>query len=212
MSEPRFHVLLGPDGAGKSSVMRRLAKTLPGWRLVSTDSAFVAPEHALIPRLRRDLHDQLLPGLGTAYSVDFLASVLQTAVVHLRDQVRDRDPRVPVLMDSYYYKILAKCRLAGVRDSRMYSWWRSFPQPSGVVFLDVSPRAAWHRRGDGTRLNALEFDGEDGDWADFERYQTNLRKLLLEEVRDVPVTMLREQPDADRAAEAVRAVLEVPSA
>ncbi|MFH0180588.1 hypothetical protein ACIA6D_44620 [Streptomyces cacaoi] len=207
MSEPRFSVLLGPDGAGKSSVMGRLAETLPEWRMVSTDSAFVAPEHALVPRLRRDLHDHLLPGLGTAYSVDFLASVLQTAVVHVRDQVRDGDPRVPVLVDSYYYKILAKCRLAGVRDSRLYSWWRSFPQPARVVFLDVSPESAWHRRGDGTQLNALEYDGDDGDWPGFERYQKDLRKLLLEETRDLPVTMLREHPDADRAAEAVREVL-----
>ncbi|MFI1863989.1 hypothetical protein [Streptomyces jumonjinensis] len=207
MSGRRFHVLLGPDGAGKSSVMEHLAERLPKWRLISTDDAFVAPEHALIPRLRRELHECLLPGLGAAYSVDFLASVLQTAVVHLRDQVRDSDPRVPVLMDSYYYKILAKCRLAGAEDSRMYSWWRSFPQPSGVVFLDVSPGAAWRRRGDGTRLNALEYDGPDGGWADFERYQENLRKTLLEEVRALPVTMLREQPDAGRAAEAVLEVL-----
>ncbi|MFB6806821.1 hypothetical protein [Streptomyces sp. NPDC056387] len=207
MSGRRFHVLLGPDGAGKSSVMRRLVTMLPEWRMVSTDSAFVAPEHALIPRLRQDVHDHLLPGLGTAYSVDFMASVLQTAVVHLRDQVRGTDPRVPVLVDSYYYKILAKCRMAGVGDSRMYAWWRSFPQPAGVVFLDVSAGSAWRRRGDGARLNALEYDGEDGTWPEFESYQRNLRKMLLEEVREVPVTMLGEQPDAARAAEAVREVL-----
>ncbi|MGW3648200.1 hypothetical protein [Streptomyces sp. NPDC000878] len=200
-------MLLGPDGAGKSSVMERLGRTLPEWRLLSTDSAFVAPEHALISRLRRDLHDHLLPGLGTAYSVDFLAGVLQTAVIHLRDQVQDSDPRVPLLVDSYYYKILAKCRMAGVQDSRLYSWWRSFPQPSRVVFLDVPPETAWRRRGDGTQLNVLEHDGEDGDWAGFERYQRNLRKTLLEETRDLPVTMLPQHPDADRAAEAVREVL-----
>ncbi|GAA1571310.1 MULTISPECIES: hypothetical protein [Streptomyces] len=206
MSGPRFHVLLGPDGAGKSSVMRRLAAQLPDWRLVSTDSAFVAPEHDLVNRLRQDVHEHLLPGLGTAYSADFMASVLQTAVVHLRDQLDGPDPRVPVLVDSYYYKILAKCRMAGVRDSRLYSWWRSFPQPARVVFLDVSPETAWHRRADGARLNALEYEGRDGHWADFERYQKNLRKILLEEVRDVPVTVLAEQSDPDRAA---RAVLEV---
>lgn len=56
-------------------------------------------------------------------------------------------------------------------------------------------------------LNSLEYEGEDGTWAEFERYQRSLRKLLLEEVREVPVTMLAEQPDAGRAAEAVREVL-----
>lgn len=207
MSGRRFHVLLGPDGAGKSSAMGRLVSMLPEWHMVSTDSAFVAPEHALVTRLRQDVHEHLLPGLGTAYSADFLAGVLQTAVIHLRDQVREADPRVPVLVDSYYYKILAKCRMAGVRNRAMYGWWRSFPQPSGVVFLDVSPESAWRRRGDGARLNSLEYDGEDGSWPEFERYQRDLRKLMLEEVRELPVTVLAQRPDADRAARAVREVL-----
>ncbi|SEP92707.1 Thymidylate kinase [Streptomyces sp. yr375] len=207
MSERRFCVLLGPDGAGKSSVMGQLAEALPEWRMVSTDSAFVAPEHALVSRLRRDLHDHLLPGLGTAYSVDFLASVLQTAVVYVRDQVAGGDPRTPVLVDSYYYKILAKCRLAGVGDSRLYSWWREFPQPSRVVFLDVSPESAWRRRGDGAQLNILEHDGADADWPGFERYQKNLRKLLLEETSALPLTILREQPDATHTTKAVREAL-----
>jgi thymidylate kinase len=202
-----FCVLLGPDGAGKSSVMRHLAELLPEWRLVSTDSAFIAPEHTLITRLRRDLQDHLLPGLGTAYSADFLASVLQTAVVHLRDQVHGRDPQVPVLVDSYYYKILAKCRMAGIQDTPMYDWWRTFPRPDRVVYLDVPPSAAWRRRGGGAGLNSLEYDGDDGDLAGFERYQTDLRKLMLEEVRDLPVTELPQQPSVERAAEAVREVL-----
>ncbi|MDT0269240.1 hypothetical protein RM844_23425 [Streptomyces sp. DSM 44915] len=203
MTGPAFWVLLGPDGAGKSSVMARLAGALPDWRLVSTDRAFVAPEHGLITRLRRDVHEHLLPGLGAAYSTDLLAAVLQTAVVHVRDRLLDGDPRQPVLVDSYYYKILAKCRLAGVRDERLYSWWRSFPRPRRVLFLDVSPETAWRRRGDGTLLNDLEHDGVPGDWASFERYQKNLRKMLLEEVREVPVTLLRERPDIDRATAAV---------
>ncbi|MER6090768.1 hypothetical protein [Streptomyces bluensis] len=202
-----FFVLLGPDGAGKSSVMRRLAGLLPEWRMVSTDSAFVAPEHTLITRLRRDLQDHLLPGLGTAYSADFLASVLQTAVVHMRDQVHGRDPRVPVLVDSYYYKILAKCRMARAGDTLMYDWWRTFPQPDRVVYLDVSPSSAWRRRGDGADLNSLEYEGDEGDIAGFERYQKDLRKLLLEEVHDLPVTELPEQPSVERAVEVVREVL-----
>lgn len=205
-TDSRFVVLLGPDGAGKSSVMAELSARLPGWRAVSTDEPFVAAEHGLVGRLRRAVVDDVLPRLGAAYSAEFLASVLQTAVVHLRDQIARR-PDGPVLMDSYYYKILAKCRLAGLADHPMYAWWRSFPQPERVVYLEVSPHTAWHRSGEGSRLNALETFGPQGDRFGFESYQTALRKLMLEEVRGVPVSPVPEQPSVAGAADAVMKAL-----
>ncbi|MFE2104613.1 hypothetical protein ACFXAF_01875 [Kitasatospora sp. NPDC059463] len=202
-----FFVLLGPDGAGKSSVMSAVEAGPSGWRTLSTDGGLVRPEHALIDRLRRGVFEDVLPGLGSAYSTEFLASLLQTAVVHLRDEIRRQDPEVPLLIDSYYYKILAKCRLAGVDENPMYSWWRSFPQPRAVVYLDVSPASAWQRLGHGARLNPLEHFGRLPDWGGFESYQKSLRKLMLEEVRHVPVAMIEEQPSAERTADAVLEVL-----
>ncbi|WP_315904266.1 hypothetical protein [Streptomyces sp. ASQP_92] len=202
-----FYVLLGPDGAGKSSVMAEVAARLPGLRTLSTDHGLVGPGHALVGALRRNVVEDVLPHLGTYYSTDFLASVLQTAVVHLRDELERHQDDVPLLMDSYYYKILAKCRLAGIRHNPMYTWWRSFPQPRVVVYLDVSPASAWARSGEGARLNPLEYFGDRPEWLGFESYQRSLRKLMLEEVRDVPVTIIEEQPSAARAAEAVVEVL-----
>ncbi|MET9496320.1 hypothetical protein [Streptomyces sp. NPDC006552] len=202
-----FYVLLGPDGAGKSSVMTEIADRLPGWRTLSTDDAFVGPEHRLVTRLRHDVVEGLLPKLGTDYSADFLAGLLQTAVIHLKDQVERYDPRVPLLVDSYYYKILAKCRLAGVQDNPMYTWWRSFPQPRAVVYLDVSPETAWRRSGNGARLNPLEYFGARPEWLGFESYQKGLRKLMWEEIQDMPVTVIDERPDTARTADAVVEVL-----
>ncbi|TPQ18653.1 hypothetical protein FGD71_030085 [Streptomyces sporangiiformans] len=187
--------------------MAEVGARLPGWRMLSTDNAFLGPEHELVRRLRRHVVEDVLPNLGTSYSADFLASLLQTAVVHLKDQVGCQDGDVPLLMDSYYYKILAKCRLAGVGSNPMYSWWRSFPQPRAVVYLDVSAASAWRRSAEGARLNPLEYFGEHPEWLGFESFQKSLRKLMLEEVRDVPVTIIEERPSVGRTVDAVVEVL-----
>ncbi|WP_026328662.1 hypothetical protein [Streptomyces sulphureus] len=203
MSEPPFHVLLGPDGAGKSSVLSRLAERLPEWRAVSTDDAFVPPEHRLVSRLRRDVVHDVLPGLGPSYSVDFLASLLQTAVVYLKDRIQSQPPTQPLLVDSYYYKILAKCRLAGIDANPMYTWWRGFPQPRSVIYLAVSPATAWRRTQRPEGLNTLEHFGDSPVWASFESYQRSLHKLMLEEVRGLPVTIVEERPGVERTVDAV---------
>ncbi|MFI0909811.1 hypothetical protein [Streptomyces abikoensis] len=207
MADRPFYVLLGPDGAGKSSVMAEVAARLPGWRTLSTDDAFVSPGHELVTRLRREVVQEVLPGLGTSYSADFLASLLQTAVVYLRDSLQRLEGDAPLLMDSYYYKILAKCRLAGLQDNPMYAWWRSFPQPRAVVYVDVSPASAWRRSDNGARLNPLEYFGERPEWLGFETYQRNLRKLMLEEVRELPVTIIEEQRSVALTADAVVEVI-----
>nr|WP_202437160.1 hypothetical protein [Streptomyces sp. SID5910] len=187
--------------------MAELSAALPGWQTLSTDDGLVAGEHRLISQLRRNVVRDVLPGLGPAYSADFLATLLCSAVVHLRDQLERQEPDVPVLMDSYYYKILAKCRLAGLEEHPLYTWWRSFPQPRGVIYLDVPPEAAWRRCGRGARLNPLEHFGDRPEWFGFESYQKNLGKLLLEETRRLPVTVVEERSGTAATAAAVREVL-----
>lgn len=207
-TQTRFAVLLGPDYAGKSTTMARLADEPSPWELVSVDDAFLAPQHALLARLRRDLVGDVLSSLGDAYSPDFVAGLMQLAVLHLRDRVERADPDRPVLVDSYYYKMLAKCRLAGVPGNPMFDWWRSFPQPDRVVYLDVPPQTAWLRSRDGAAANRLEHYGDRADRDSFTAYQADLGKLLLEEVSHLPVTVVEEQDSVVRVARAVREALQ----
>lgn len=202
-----FSVLLGPDYAGKSSIMAELRATVPDWRLVSVDSMFVAEEHAVLSQLKRALMADTLPGLGSAFSTEFTLSLAQTAVVYLRDQVLAADVGTPVVVDAYYYKILAKFRLVGADDHPMFAWWRGFPQPIHVLYVEVAPDVAWTRCAAGARANRLEHYGLHPDRDAFEYFQSDLHKLMLDEVRDLPVTRLPEGGDIAEKARAVREVL-----
>lgn len=200
---PRFCVLLGPDYAGKSSVLAELAGGAPSWRCVSVDDEWLSPEHRLLADLRRQLAREVLPRTGTAYSEEFVAGLLQLAVLHLRDQVLAAGD-TPALVDSYYYKILAKCRLAGVPENPMFAWWRSFPQPAGVIYLDVAPETGWQRCGAGAEANPLEFYGDRPDWPGFAAYQSDLRKVMLDETAHLPVTFVAEQAGVARSASVIK--------
>lgn len=211
LQAPAFCVLLGPDLAGKSSAMAALRQD-PGprrHRLVSADDAFLDPEHALIGRLRREAVREVAAH-EDQWSPEFFAAMLQTAVLHLRDRLLDdggAGAAAPAVVDSYYYKLLAKCRLAGVPENPMFTWWRSFPRPRHVIYLDVSPDTAWRRSGEGARLNRLEHYGEVPDRDGFQRYQTDLGKVMREEIRDLPMTVIEEHTDPERTVAAIRKVL-----
>ena len=202
---PEFLVLLGGDYTGKSTVMRAIAAAEPSWRLLSVDEEFLAPEHRVLSRLKAHLVRDTLPGLGKHHSADFVAALLQTAVVYLRDQLLDCGAHRPVLVDSYYYKILAKCRLVGATADPVFAWWREFPQPRRVLFLDADPATTWARSGAGAHVNPLEFHGEHATREAFTRFQTDLRAALLDEVAHLPVDVL---PGTGGVAAAVARVTE----
>lgn len=202
-----FFVLLGPDYAGKSAAMSRLAGELPGWRFVSVDDAFLPPGHELLGKLKRQLVKEALPVLGRTYSADFAAALMQTAVVHLRDQLTAPSGRGPALVDSYYYKILAKCRLMTAGEHPMFAWWRSFPRPRRVLYLDVPPELAWRRSGSGARANRSEHYGEHPCRASFTAFQADLRRLMLAEVRHLPVSVLAPRRTVGQTAQAIKEVL-----
>ncbi|GGT64789.1 hypothetical protein [Streptomyces purpureus] len=219
---PDFLVLLGADYAGKSTAMARLRHTAPAdtadtadtagagtgprRRTLSTDEDFLAPQHQLLNRLRRDVVKDVAAN-EQAYSPDFLATLLQSAAVHLRDEIL-RDPAAPAVVDSYYYKLLAKCRLAGARDNSLFAWWRSFPQPRRVIYLQVSPSSAWRRAGHGRALNRLEYYGPRPTLDGFTRYQDDLAKTMHDEIAHLPVTVVDEHPDPRATAQAIQKVID----
>lgn len=201
---PEFSVLLGPDYAGKSKVLAALAAR--GVQCVSYDREFVRPDCSLVHDLRDGFLGRALPGRGTSYSADFLTALLQAAVVYLRDQVLQADPGRPVIVDSYYYKILAKCTLAGLAGEALFGCWRSFPRPRRVIYLDTSPATTWQRSGEGAQLNPFEHYGDVPSWENFRRFQTDLRRVMLREAGAVPVAVLSEMDSVERVLDEMRRI------
>lgn len=203
---PDFVVLLGGDYAGKSSAIARLAADPGAWRFVSIDTDLLTAQYALLARLRRDVvTDVIAP--DKRYSTDFLTTMLQTAVVHLRDRITDHTHRTLTIVDSYYYKILAKCRLAGVANNHpMLRWWRSFPQPRRVVYLERSLESAWQRCSCGAALNRLEHYGAEPTRAAFDRYQADLDQAMRDEIERVPVSVI-DETTPDQTVQAIREII-----
>lgn len=200
---PTFSVLVGPDYAGKSTVISALAAR--GVQCVSYDHVFVRPDCSLVNDLR-DRFVSALRSLGTSYSPDFVVTLLQTAVVYLRDQIMCADGERPIIVDSYYYKILAKCMLTGLVNEPLFAWWRSFPRPRQVIYLDVDPATAWRRSGEGYQLNAFEYYGDTPTWESFRRFQTDLRRVMVEEIGSIPMEELSESDGAGRVIDVMRKI------
>ncbi|MFI1359883.1 dTMP kinase [Streptomyces sp. NPDC020898] len=193
--DPGFWTLLGPDFAGKSTVLDRLHDD-HGWRVVSYDDRYLE-QYPLIARLRQRWIDDAFLWAGERYSPELVLSVLHTIVLHLRDQLARSTGPEPVIVDSYFYKLLAKCRLLGLEHDPTFDLWRLFPRPRGVLYLDVPPEVTWARSGQGALLNAFEQRPGTAGRAGFLQLQSELREALLKEVGDVPLTVIDGSADPD---------------
>jgi thymidylate kinase len=191
-----FWTLLGPDFAGKSTALARL-RTEHGWQVVSHDDLFLA-DHPLVAKLRRCWIDDALAWAGIRYTPELVIAAMHPVILHQRDELARRSGPGPVIIDSFFYKVLAACTLLGVVHEPTFDYWRSFPPPEGVVYLDVPPEVAWERAGQGRTVSAFEYYGDTASRDGFVRMQTDLRELMLAEVKGLPLTVVdgTAAPDA----------------
>jgi len=199
-----FWVVLGGDYSGKSETLRRLAAE--GWRVVSYDDPYLHG-FPVVRALRSTLFFDAYRRIGRDYSPELAFSLLTPVVWHLRDEALRGAGQGPTLVDSYYFKLLAKGIISGIADPATVALWRSFPAPEGVVFLDVDPDLAWRRAGGAAGLNPVEHYGPEATYDSFIGYQRDLRAAMLHEVRDVGLTLVDASRSTDLVIADLRAAL-----
>lgn len=198
-----FWTLLGPDFAGKSTALAHLADQ--HYPVVSHDDRFLSG-HPLVSHLRSCWVDEALQWAGIRYSSELVLSVMHSVVLHQRDElVRHAD--TPTIVDSYYYKPLAACQLLDVADARTFAYWRSFPQPAGILYLDLPPQAAWERASHGRRPSPFEHYPPAPSREAFTRFQTDLREWMLAEVAHLPVTIIDATAPPNEVLAQIRAAI-----
>ncbi|MFI5916040.1 dTMP kinase [Dactylosporangium sp. NPDC051541] len=199
-----FQVVLGGDFAGKSEVLSRLPRA--DWHVVSYDDPNLQ-DFPVVRRVRGSLFFEALRHLHRPYSPELVFSLLHPVVWYLHDETVRCAREGPTVVDSYYFKLLAKGVIRGIADPATAALWRAMPQPDGVVFLDVDPDVAWQRSRGPANLNPFEHYGPQPTYAAFVAYQRDLRAAMLAEVRDLRVTVVDGAGPPDEVAARVRAVL-----
>ncbi|BAT60111.1 hypothetical protein GJW-30_1_02646 [Variibacter gotjawalensis] len=149
--------------------------------------------------------------LAGGHSPELLLSVFSVYLIHLRDRILASGVDKPVIVDSYYYKLLAKCILHGFINDQIFRLWRSLPAPEFVIYLDIDPETAWERSDEGRKLNRLEYYGREPNRAGFERFQADMRALMLRKTNDIRTECIRVQRGCEPTVNAIRTLMAEPA-
>jgi thymidylate kinase len=185
---PSFGVLLGPDYAGKSSVLSGLLARSHAY-CISYDHDLSEDQHFIVRSLRHAFMNQ--DSASAAFSHELMLSVFHVYMIFLRDRILSCADDKPIIVDSYFYKILSKCVLLRTINEGLFKLWRSLPRPTCVVYLDVDTELAWQRSRAGRNLNRMEYYGREPTRHGFERFQSDLRDLMLNEIVGTETTIIQ---------------------
>lgn len=178
----KFLSVVGIDGSGKSTLLRRVAQTHRSIRLLHWQEfeavtriqeqlgapAATAPEvlHLLGPHSRAGL-------------LSYIASLEYELVI---------EPTVAagssVIVDSYWYKFVAKMLVAGAAAPTLLPACQALPPPDGVFFLEIDPERAYLRK------EHVNFFEANGPREEFPAFQRGVQAEMLRLLSNVPVTVV----------------------
>lgn len=191
-------VVLGPDGAGKSTALQGMSRQRPGWAFPVMDpDRLYQPAGLEHMAWTQTTHPRVvvesLPSLGRTTLLAHIFSILVD--FHVRPGLQRG--RV-VVCDSYHYRFAAKSRVIDPGTASLMEHVGSkAPRPDLAIWLDMPLHRAWRLKG--SACSVME-GGWNRDYAGFERLQTEVKRIVLEEyLSDLPTVRI----PADRAPEEV---------
>ena len=134
--------ITGPDGAGKSTLIKHLLLRLPGARPVTVWDLLINPDtKGLLPFKSAAEVDNYLSILEPVSRAYFLLHCMRTA---LDLAARENPPFV--LVDGYWYKYMATEMAHGADKSELMGLVEGFPGPDLNIYLEVAPDAGAARK------------------------------------------------------------------
>lgn len=180
LADTRFLVLLGIDGSGKSTLLSSLS--VPG--LVTTSWRELR-SHEVPATLAPDAPTRIKNRIPSLSRAMFIGGHLVAQYEYLvRPALEDG---ANVLLDSYYFKLLAKERLFGTVDPALEALCVELPAPDAVIYVEV-PAPQSYRRKNGV-LSPYEYRGSECQ-ADYVAFQDELANEMRRLLEDIPTVVV----------------------
>jgi thymidylate kinase len=170
-------VLLGIDGAGKSSILRSIRKK--GFYVGSWHGLSQVKELA---HLKKHLNNprETIQHLGPYSRALFVASIVFAEYEYLLMPLLDRGEIV--VCDSYYYRFYAKEEIYGKSHPILFDLLRTLPPAYKIIRLNISPEEAFIRIGKPQKYEFYSTPHKE----DFVSFQTRVMQKTMDLTSSIP--------------------------
>lgn len=180
-------VLVGVDGAGKTTLSRRIGEELEDRGVLSLSHRRISRREAYAERCMTGVADLLWPRDNTTFDhllpAEFYVFLKATWYALFSDLVLqpELEGGKTVLVDGWHYKFVAKMTLDGFSEHYLRAIFAHVVKPDLVIMLDADIEGIWDRRTDfrSHELGLHEGYSELGRQS-FLDYQGKVREKLLE--------------------------------
>jgi thymidylate kinase len=181
LTRGRFIVLVGIDGSGKTTLLDAMSRAgvhTTSWHDLRAHDvpAMLAPDAPTAVKSR------LTPLARSMFIGGHLVAQYEYLVRPTLEQGTD------VVLDSYYYKLLAKERQLGLAHPSLEALCDELPRPDALILIDTPPETSWSRKKDA--LSSYEYFGPVPSEASYLRFQRGIAEALHTAALSMPSVLL----------------------